>query len=112
MATTSLLKAKMDAEAQANGPYSHWSTIEAAVEIMQAYASGANGGVIIADTALHPGPFSILKAQGGDVVIASGTLPAGWSGSLAGLTIPSGDPLVIAGMTAITLTSGTAVAYN
>lgn len=74
--------------------------------------NGSSGGVIIADTSLHAGPFSILKAQGGDAVIATGTLPSGWTGSLNGLTISNGDTLIISGMSAITLTSGTVIAYT
>lgn len=73
---------------------------------------GAGGGEVIADTSNHVGPYHILKAQGGDAVIASGSLPGGWTGALDGLTISNGDSIVIAGMHDITLTSGTLLAYK
>lgn len=73
---------------------------------------GAGGGEIINDTELHKGPFCILKAQGSDAVIASGSLPGSWGTSvLDGITISNGDYIVIAGMKNITLTSGTLLAY-
>jgi hypothetical protein len=73
---------------------------------------GAGGGEVIADTAAHKGPYHILKAQGGDAVIATGSLPAAWTGNLNGLTISDGDAIVLAGMHDITLTSGTLLAYK
>ena len=73
---------------------------------------GAGDGDVISDTSNHKGPYFILKAQGGDAVIASGALPPGWSGNLNGLTISNGDSIVIAGMYNITLTSGTVLAYK
>lgn len=45
MSTTSQLKAKMDAEAQTNGP-SHWSTAEAFCELVLAKLGGGGSFVI------------------------------------------------------------------
>jgi len=73
---------------------------------------GAGGGDVIGDTSNHKGPYHILKAQGGDAVIATGALPSGWTGNLNGLTISNGDSIVLAGMHDITLTSGTLLAYK
>lgn len=73
---------------------------------------GGGGGEVISDTNPHKGPYYILKAQGGDAVIATGALPSGWTGELDGLTISNGDAITIAGMRDITLTSGTLLAYR
>jgi hypothetical protein len=73
---------------------------------------GAGGGDVISDTSNHKGPYHILKAQGGDAVIATGSLPVAWSGNLNGLTVSNGDSIVLAGMHDITLTSGTLLAYK
>jgi hypothetical protein len=73
---------------------------------------GSGGGNVISDTNNHQGPYHILKAQGGDAVIAAGSLPESWTGNLNGLTISNGDSIVLAGMHDITLTSGTLLAYK
>lgn len=77
-------------------------------------STGANGGLVIADTSAHAGPYNILKAgNGADVVIATVTLPANWGGgTLTNWTISNGDTLIIPGMTALTLTSGSCLAYK
>lgn len=74
---------------------------------------GSAGGVPITGTGPNPGPFRILKSLGGDVIVASVTLPTNWgSVTLTNQTISNGDSMIIAGMTAVTLTSGTALAYT
>ena len=74
---------------------------------------GGGPGEIIADTALHKGPYWCLKALGGDVLIASLTLPTHWGGGAkTNLTISDGDSLILAGLRDVTLTSGTCVAYK
>jgi hypothetical protein len=73
---------------------------------------GQNGGVIIPDTNAHTGLSCFaIKAQGVDVVINTMTLAAGWTGSMAAVTIKAGDVCHV-GFTAVTLTSGTAMLYN
>jgi len=73
---------------------------------------GGGPGDFINDTNNHEGPYWMIKAVGGNVVINTGALPAGWTGNLNGLTLLNGDFIVITGMNNITLTSGNLIAYK
>lgn len=74
---------------------------------------GGGPGEIITDTSAHAGPYWCLKALGGDVIIASLTLPANWGGSTeTDITISNGDALILSGISKVTLTSGVCVAYR
>lgn len=72
---------------------------------------GLNGGVVISDTDAHSSLDCYAIQAVTDVVISAMTLGAGWSGSMAGVTIKAGTTVMIA-FTALTLTSGTAIIYN
>lgn len=126
MSTKSLLAQQQDASFAANKPIL-WTTIECAVELVckalglssitgstAGSQTGSAGGTIISDTTPAAGPYNILKAGNAvDTVIATVTLPASWGGgTLTNWTIPAGDTLIIPGMTALTLTSGSCLAYK
>lgn len=66
------------------------------------------GGVIIANTATHTGPFFALQALA-DSIIATATLGSGWTGSLAGVALAKGQVLVLP-IKSLSLTSGTVAA--
>lgn len=70
---------------------------------------GELGGYIITDTSAVTGDFSCLYPIT-DSVIASATTP-GFTGSLAGVTLAKGIPFY-GQCTAVTLTSGSLVAYT
>lgn len=70
------------------------------------------GGVYVADTSLHAGPYCGIFAHTDDVVIASMTCD-GITGTLTGIPIPMGVFYPFAnGATALTLTSGSATLVN
>ena len=72
---------------------------------------GTNGANIIADTDEHTGPFfGILALE--DSVIDSATLDSDLiTGSLDGVEISGGTYLPLYGVEALTLTSGSVIAY-
>lgn len=74
-------------------------------------AMGRMGGVIIADANAHTGLNCGALQVIGAAVISSITLKSNWVGSLNGATLAAGTLLRIQ-FTAITLTSGSVIAYN
>jgi len=71
---------------------------------------GQGGFDAISDTNLHSGNWVSFKAIGGDAVIASSTSNTG-DNLPATLTLSEGD-LIFGEFTAITLASGTVLAYK
>ena len=67
------------------------------------------GGTLINDTAIHTGRWRKLVALT-DIVLAAGTIAEDITGTLAGAELKANSEL-IATISAIKLTSGTAVAY-
>ena len=70
------------------------------------------GGLYVADTSLHAGPYCGLFAHT-DTVIATMTCAA-WTGTLTSITIPAGTffPFPGLGASALTLASGTCTLVN
>ena len=89
-----------------------YSTQEAVNILAQSGAllTGNNGGVIITDTAAHPGLSCCGLYAITATVIAAMTV-VGYTGSLATLTIPAGQTVKVQ-FTSITLTSGSCICYN